>query len=129
MLQNTHHLSIIIALIADIDWPYNLGPQLTMGGNTNLLSVIVLSFSILTACASEEGFVISFTENDIVSTEQWAIFTGNTKTNLCRAKHQALIILCRKDPAHVEPDCLPLGEAEVLQPQVQQPLVLLLQKI
>ena len=96
-----------------------------MGGNVNLLSVIIFLFPILTTCASEEGFVISFTENDIVSTEQWAIFTGKTKNNLCRA----FMILCRKDPAHVEPDCLPLGEAEVLQPQVQQPLVLLLQKI
>ena len=100
-----------------------------MGGNTNLLLVIVLFFSILTTCVSEEGFAISFTENDIVSTEQWAIFTGNTKTKLCRAEHEALIILCRKDPAHVEPDCLPLGEAEVLQPQVQLPLGLLLQNI
>ena len=53
-----------------------------MGGNVNLLSVIIFLFPILTTCASEEGFVISFTENDIVSTEQWAIFTGNTKTNL-----------------------------------------------
>ena len=112
-----------------IDWPYSLGPPLTMAGIVNLLSVIVLICSILTTCTSEEGFVISFTENDIVSTEQWAIFTGNTKTNLCRAKHQALIILYRKYPTHVEPDCLPLGEAEVLQPQVLQPLVLLLQKI
>ena len=99
-----------------------------MGGNINLLSVIVLFFSILTLCASEKGFVISFTENDIVSTEQWAIFKGNTKTNLCGAE-LALIILCRKDPSHVEPDCLPLGEAEILQPQVQLPLGLLLQNI
>ena len=57
-----------------------------MGGNTNLLSMIVLLFSISTTCASEEGFVISFTENDILSTEQWAIFTGNIKNSLCRAE-------------------------------------------
>ena len=49
-----------------------------MAGIVNLLSVIVLICSILTTCTSEEGFVISFTANDIVSTEQWAIFTGDT---------------------------------------------------
>ena len=63
-----------------------MGPQLTMGENINSLSVIVLLFSISTTCASEEGFVISFTENDIVSTEQWAIFTGN-ENSLSRAEH------------------------------------------
>ena len=57
-----------------------------MCGNTNLLSMIILLFSMSTTYASEEGFVISFTENDILSTEQWAIFTGNIKNSLRRAE-------------------------------------------
>ena len=48
-----------------------------MGQNIDQFLIIVSLFSTTILCASEDGFVISFTENDIVSNKQWAIFTGN----------------------------------------------------
>ena len=47
-----------------------------MGQNIDQFLIIVSLFSATILCASEDGFVISFSENDVVSNEQWAIFTG-----------------------------------------------------
>ena len=38
--------------------------------------LFVFTLFILSLVSCEEGFIISFSENDIISTEQWAIFTG-----------------------------------------------------